>query len=84
MNETVNKGREELINIVHNYIDRHPKVDPAYTWGRVYRMVGNEYRQNIFKEAKRRKVRIIDYLEQENMINAACHIANIILSGDKK
>jgi hypothetical protein len=80
--------RQELVNIIHTYIDlnksKGKEIDPAYTWGRVYKMLKNESRINIFKEAKKKKLKIIDYLEQENMMGEACHIASILLSGDNK
>jgi hypothetical protein len=89
MTETIKiSERQELVNIVHTYIDlnkgKGQAIDPAYTWGRIYKMMGAEFKINIFAEAKKKKLKIIDYLEQENLLMDACYIAHILLSGDDK
>ncbi|MBN2403357.1 MAG: hypothetical protein JXN64_13300 [Spirochaetes bacterium] len=47
-------------------------------------MLATEYKINIFAEAKKKKLKVIDYLEKENMLPDACFIAHTLLSGDGK
>lgn len=84
MKATGNKTTEraELLNIIHTHIDRNPGIDPKFVWGRVYKMISITQKINLFKEAKKKKLKVIDYLESENLIEDACGIAQILLSGD--